>query len=296
MELGLARQPDELCLSFAQSMLESLFMPSDCYINFTYLKNKSIVERYFRPIDIDSDAFRNEIESKVNDGWNIHYGICGRRCKSAKADDVNLVPALWVDLDAKDFRHGMEEASSQFEKLPMPTFIVNSGHGYQGIWKLNPRIEIRSQADRLKVEGILKGLAKFVNGDAVCDVSRRLRLPETINYKFIDDPVPCYLDFMSCVPLAGGEAQYELDDFEHFCREMPLPKAQNIQFANELSPVPDITKLPKDIQELITNPPETGSRSEAVFRVTAAMRKTGFTPEQILALFMNYPIGNRYGE
>jgi hypothetical protein len=279
-----------LNLGLAQAMLEHLFFGADCFIRFLYLKERNAVERYFRPVEIDSQAFRDEIEARIVDGWNIFYSICGRRDKSGKLEDVSVIPALWVDLDAKDFEDGMEEASKQFYKLPASTYIVNSGHGYHGVWALKQRVEANDENNQ-KVASILRGLAKATNGDAVYDLSRMLRLPETINFKDSDKPVACHIVFMSSV-------EYVLDDFSQYAVETRQDKVEDITFANELLPPLDVSTLrvSDKIKELIKSPPKEGERSEAVYAVVKSLQKAGYTPDEVLAVIVNNPLGNRYDE
>jgi hypothetical protein len=277
----------EYNLSLAQAMLEHLFCDADCFIRFMYLKERNVVERYLRPIEIDSQAFRDEIESKIVDGWNIFYSICGRGGKSGKSEAVNLIPALWIDIDAKDFEDGMEEASKQFMKLPTPTYIVNSGHGYHGIWVLKTRVEANDENNK-RVRDILRGLAKTTNADAVHDLSRMLRLPETINYK--DKPIVSHVVFMS-------SAEYDLDDFSQYAVETSENNVEKITFAKEVPPVDVATlRVSERIKDLIKNPPKEGERSEAVFAIVKSMQKAGYTPDEVLSVLINNPIGDRYND
>jgi hypothetical protein len=296
MRLNLKRQPNRLCLSFAQAMLEHLFFGLDCYIRVLYLKKGCpVIERYFEPVQIDSDAFSNEIKTKIREGYDIFFGICGRKYKTGKLEGVSVVTALWVDLDAKNFGGDMEESSHQFGKLPMPTYRVNSGHGYHGYWAIKPPIFINSEADRLKIEGYLRGMAKQVSGDMVFDLTRMMRLPETINYK--DNPVPCYLDFMSVVGLGGVHAEYQLSDFDNLYLEAPSPKFTDVKFSNILPPV-NVNKA--DISSRMKRLVKTGdfsgykSRSERDSAICVALVRAGCSDDEIRAVFDKYPCGDKY--
>ncbi len=273
-------------LSFAQAILEHLFFGADCLIRLLYLKERNAVERYFRPVEIDSNAFRDEVEARITDKWNIFYSVCGRREKSGKSEAVSVIPALWIDLDAKDFEDGIDGASEQFINLPTPTYVVNSGHGYHGIWVLKPRVEATEENIK-RVRAILKGLALKTNADAVHDLSRMLRLPETINYK--SEPVACRLVFMS-------SAEYVLDDFTQYAVEVSENNKEKVSFVKEPIPALDVSTLrvSERIKKLIKEPPQEGERSQAVFAVVKSMKKAGYTPDEVTSILINNPIGDRY--
>jgi hypothetical protein len=275
-------------LSFAQALLEHLFFEADCYIRLLYLKGQTAIERYFRPVEIDSHAFRDEIESRIADQYNVFYSVCGRSAKSGKLEAVGLIPALWLDLDAKDFEGGLDEAAKQFYKLPTPTYIINSGHGYHGLWLLKPRIDA-TNGNKLRVSCILRGLASTVKADACYDLSRMLRLPETINFK--DNPITTHIVFWS-------NAEYTLEDFSQYEVETPPAVTEACVFDDKPLPLLDVATLrvSDKIKALITKPPEEGNRSQAVYAVVKSLQKAGYSPDEILSIIYHNRIGDRYGE
>jgi hypothetical protein len=282
-------------LKFSQAFLEHLFANTDCFVRFLFLKGHKAVESYFRPNEIDSYDFENEILERALNGWNIHYGICGRRNESGKEDAVNLIPALWVDVDAKDFKNDMNAAFKTLLKLPMSTYIVNSGHGYQGIWVLKDKFEANDENIR-RVKAILRGLAKATNGDAVHDLSRMLRLPGSINYK--NKPVSCHMAFMSCAYQGGLHAEYTLDNFVQYSVDRTQDNTSLVTFSDKEIPPIDIATLrvSENIKKLITEPPDEGGRSEAVFAVVKSLFKNGYSPDEIKSVICSNRIGDRYNE
>jgi len=124
--------------------------------------------------------------------FNHFFGVCPRVRKSGTKKDITHVPALWVDMDAKDFKDGKPEALTHLHKFPLaPTAIVDSGHGYHGYWFLKDPEEITGPADVARVEGYLRGLAKALKGDLkAAEIARVLRIPGTANIKDPAAPVP----------------------------------------------------------------------------------------------------------
>ena len=130
-------------------------------------------------------------------------GIDLKATERVLAENVIAIPALWAEVDIKGPAHQKqnlpvtyEAAYALLDQMPlMPTIVVNSGHGLQAWWLFNEPWIFADEAERkLAAEiakwwnGKLKELAAPLDIDAVHDLARVMRLPETTNHK--GDPVP----------------------------------------------------------------------------------------------------------
>jgi hypothetical protein len=289
----------ELDLKASKEFIDLLFEKLDCFIEFRFIKGNEVVQRFYRGTrKIDW----SEIRDKNENGFNVFYGVCGRQRESGKKQDVSIGPAFWVDLDAKT--HKSAETVLQYFKeftpneIFFPSYTVASGHGAHAYWFLEQPIAITSDEARMKAEGYLLGLAKFFHGDSVHDLGRVMRLPETINWKDVNDPVPCLIASCDSCSFDGHtEARrFKLEDFERFYVEPASSESvAKLTFDNN-TPMPDLSRLSQNIRNLITNPPPKGQRSNAAFIVIQAMKTADYTPSEVKVVFMNNPIGDRYAE
>lgn len=138
----------------------------------------------------------------TNTGHGIYYhvaipkdGVSQRLSK----DKVGAVDHLWVDVDPPG--GGTREAildrlTSLQPSLPaLPNYVVDSGGGFQALWKLSAPV-----TDLVSVERATRFLVDAFRGDRQAwNVDRLLRLPGTINYpnarKAKQGREPCLTDF-----------------------------------------------------------------------------------------------------
>lgn len=98
-------------------------------------------------------------------------------------EEMTACHYLFADLDPKATEDLREERDRILARLtntisqdvPLPTGIIDSGNGYQAYWKLEQPI---SPAE---AEARIKQLAFILEGDAVQNINRMLRLPGTVN-------------------------------------------------------------------------------------------------------------------
>jgi hypothetical protein len=179
-----------------------------------------------------------------------------------------------------------------------PSYTVASGHGAHAYWFLEQPIAVTGDEARMKVEGYLRGLARLFQGDNVQDLSRVMRLPETMNWKDVNEPLPCVIASDDGIYYDGHvEARrFKIEDFEHFYDDAtPSNTGEKLTF-DDNTPVPDLTRLSVGIRHLINTPPAKGERSNACFIVMKAMQAAGYNHNEIKAVFKNNAIGQRYYE
>jgi len=289
----------ELDLGAAKEFIDLLFEKIDCFIEFRFVKDNEVIQRFYhgtKHIDWKEILRRNA------EHYNIFFGVSGRRRESGKKQDVSVVPAFWLDLDS-DSKLDAEVVLRYFKKFTpndifFPSYTVASGHGAHAYWFLEQPITIASDKDRIKAEGYLLGLAKLFQGDRVHDLGRVMRLPETTNWKDENDPVPCVIasdDSVLYDDLVEAR-RFRLEDFERFYVEPTSSKSTEKLIFEENPAMPDLSRLSDGIRYLITNPPPKGERSNAAFIVMKAMQNAGYNHNEIKAVFMNNPIGDRYAE
>ena len=62
---------------------------------------------------------------------------------------------------------------------PIPPLVVDSGGGMQFFWRLPDKLDVERHATEARAHS--RGIAKAIDGDAVHDIARVMRLPGTIN-------------------------------------------------------------------------------------------------------------------
>jgi hypothetical protein len=280
---------------FIDLLFENL---DDCFVEFRFIRGSEVAQRFYRGT---RRVNWYEILDKNKDGFNVFYGVCGRSRDSGKKQDVSVVPAFWVDIDSTS-KVDAEVVLQYFKKFTpdeifFPSYTVASGHGAHAYWFLEQPLVVPGDDVRVKAEGYVRGLARLFQGDSVQDLSRVMRLPETINWKNLDDPTPCVLASCDNIDCDGHtEARrFQLEDFEHFYDDTTASDSVK-KLTFEDVPIPDLSRLSPNVRHLITDPPTKGERSNAAYIVIQAMKNAGYTPSEVKAVFMNNRIGDRYGE
>lgn len=263
----------------------------------------------------DEEAITSWVRDE-NANRNVYYHVNPTRGavekKANRADivevrhlHVDVDPRAGEDFDAERVRILARLTESLPDKVPPPTFIVDSGGGYQAIWTLRVPIALaHDDAPREAKEAAADDAALFnlrlavlFDCDHAQDVSRLLRLPGTTNYpdarKRKKGRMP-------------REARLELDepsrvyDIAQFDKAAPKPSAvasasngvvteiRRVASVKELPPsVPDFTKVVIVQGHDPDNPTRWRSRSEAVFYVVCELVRRGVEDGTILGVLMN---------
>src|SRR4030043_942638 len=284
----------ELDLDAAKEFIALLFEKLDCFIEFCFVKGNEVLQRFYRGTKSIDWA---EIQRRNIAHYNVFFGVCGRQRESGKKEDVNVVPACVVDLDSKS-KLDADVVLSYFKKFTpdeifFPSYTVASGHGAHAYWFLEQPIPITDGEARTKAEAYLLGLTKLFQGDRVHDLGRVMRLPETMNWKDDSDPVACVIASDDSVLYDGHvEARrFKLEDFQRFYVDPTSSESARLTF-DKNTVMPDLSRLSHGIRNLIINPPPKGQRSNAAFIVMQTMKKAGYSPSEVKAVFMNNPIGD----
>lgn len=143
---------------------------------------------------------------------DMYVGAAPREGEVGTKDGVKRLFAVWGDLDVKG-EHTEESRLEQLRNLSCPaSMLVWSGGGYHPYWML--REPIQGEEDLARAEKIMERIAEGLDGDAVYDRSRILRIPGTLNHK-LEDPRP--------VKLVQHDPQlrYTLDQLEEMVEFFP---------------------------------------------------------------------------
>lgn len=136
------------------------------------------------------DWFRRSLDIenfiKNNRDQDLYYGVGTRLCREQSAQSVHQIPAVWVDVDTKDFDSEEKAKEALWFRAPFRagfwTTIVKTGGGYHAYLRLKEPAE---KEDFQKIVAINRAITKDIGGDIrATDIARILRLPGTLNRKY----------------------------------------------------------------------------------------------------------------
>lgn len=179
------------------------FISHKDYLNYMYGDVKGFITRSVIPQErkgayYETFAFsdriinRNSYYSITNVYTSMNTFLTKRKDGDAqsgrKVENLKRLNALYLDLDC--YKIGMTQEQVLFalendyfgSKIPVPTFVINSGRGLYLIWKIN---EDRNALPRwMNVEKYLFEQCKEFNADPqALDAARILRVPYSVNGK-----------------------------------------------------------------------------------------------------------------
>jgi hypothetical protein len=203
-------------------------------------------------------------------GYGIHYGLTAKatrppRWRRSTESDARWLAVLWADIDIGETLTRQQAFQAIQEFSPCPTAVIDSGGGYQVLWRIEPT-EI-TDANRQHLRNILRGLALALRGDVACaELSRLFRLPGTLNTKPMRHWSECRLvDILPWVhPLSAFERYAELG--------APPP-------APPLPSLPDGARLalPGWVQRYLQEGRPEGRRNRTLFGAAIEYRANGFS-------------------
>jgi len=241
---------------------------------------------------------------------NIHFGVAPRYRESGTEKDVKVLKCFWCDLDCKRKNKpelmSKEEALKKIEEFRLaPSIIIDSGQGYHLYWLLKKMVGIRNENDVLRLRGVLAGLSQALGGDtAGKDLSRCLRLPETLNIK--DNKL---IGFPVKIIKFEPNIRYDIKQFEPFyleqektiLGEVDLDKRKIKDWIRD----PESLELPEHFQRLLNvsrnlretfegKRPDLIDQSRSGYSMALASILTSynlFTDEEIIKIMIAQPKG-----
>lgn len=139
---------------------------------------------------------------KHNGKWNLYFtpNRVGRKMrKKTSREDIAWLDVLHVDLDPNRWTDDLKISPEEFikeeqdriltlltekrpEGIPAPTFVVFSGGGYQGFWKLREPLKLDGTIDMAEdVKAYNIKLERDFGADHCHNIDRIMRLPGTWN-------------------------------------------------------------------------------------------------------------------
>ena len=138
------------------------------------------------------EELQDSAEKRLGNGWDVYFGCSTfKDGSSRKAPNALLVKSFWLDLDCGKGKPFDDQATALKKlksfcvatKLPNPT-LVNSGNGVHVYWTLKEAITPDMW------EPVAEGLKRLCRDNlfeadpvVTADVSRILRIPDTLNFK-----------------------------------------------------------------------------------------------------------------
>jgi hypothetical protein len=137
--------------------------------------------------EADLDAWILEHEGSCNLWWQVNRSRGDfKKARSTKAA-IGEVTNFYVDIDPPGDVIDLDEwVIGTLQNLrglkPAPTFIINSGHGLQAFFTLDPPIPVMDAGHASDLESYSQKIADQLHGDSCFDLPRVLRLPFTTNF------------------------------------------------------------------------------------------------------------------
>jgi len=156
---------------------------------------------------------------------HVYFGVALRKDDTSGAlANCAVLPALFADVDFKQYAGGEDEARAALLRAAFPpTAVVASGGGLHAYWKLKEPLDLSTDADAAKA--LLRRLAGSLGADlASAEPAHVLRLPNTVNVKY-DPPRKVVLE------LLDADREYNPSDFDELLPADPGPAAASAAVA-----------------------------------------------------------------
>lgn len=259
-------------------------------------------------------SFHGTVESLIDaalhqvDRYHALFGVSLRQ-GGGKAEHCTRLQSLYCDIDSKLWDATDTDPSSAalmaLLNYPLPpTVVVGSGTGYHGYWRLDIPVDLRGEGVRERVEVINRAIARSVCGpdrmpDNVGDVSRVMRLPGSLNHKYMP-PLP--VD----VTLFCPNRTYSLDAIEallddHYAWTLRLPSStrtplHSIARVTSSFAYADLgerarQRMSPRMRALLDTPGASDRRSpsEADWAVACSLLAVGLTEDDALSVLLASP-------
>ncbi len=275
------------------------------------LDKKSIDTKTFR----DPDKVRGWLEEYGQDR-NIYFSVNSTRydvVKKPMREDVASLDWLHIDIDPRAGENLKDEQARILgllqnppDRIPRPTFIIFSGGGYQGFWKLAEPKPINGELALYEDAKLYNlGLESAFGADSCHNVDRIMRLPGTVNRPDKRKREKGRTEVLAELVSDDAHASFLLSDFERIKAPPPRGETSSGQVVsidtNHIERVKDINSLGDKVSDLCKvvivqgdDPDRPISsaegrfakekRSGALFFVCCELVRAGIDPKTIFAI------------
>jgi hypothetical protein len=161
-------------------------------------------------------------------GYNLYYEVNPGTAVSrrSKAGDITHLRAVVGDADAKAGR-SIEDCLASVATLPLPpSFVISTGGGVHTVYLIAVPAPVSADATKT-YEDIGRSLQGLIDGDAVFDLPRMMRLPGFINWPTASKQASGRSPAMARV-LTAKDRRYTLPELaEAFTLPTSAPKPQS---------------------------------------------------------------------
>ena len=221
--------------------------------------------------------------------WSANTGA-PKDDKYSKADLSAGCHRAFVDIDPPKDGSAWDKAAALADLLARgnPSFVIDSGGGWQGVWDLTEPLSVPD------LEALNKGIAQAFGADDCWNADRVLRWPDTINWPSSAKqargrvPVPTEMTVVSGHRFAPTALAASFP-----YTPTPTSRATTGSEREEIPDTPyDLIDLPArasaGLRDMVATPESAqGDRSVHVSHVVAQMGREGFTDAEILGVILN---------
>jgi putative DNA primase/helicase len=199
---------------------------------------------------------------------DVYVGVAPRQGNLGTKEGVSRLFALWADVDFTG-HHTSTSRLEQLQGLSCPSsMLVWSGGGYHPYWFLTEPVQ--GLAELAHAERIMKKIADGLDGDAVYDRSRILRVPGTFNHKQYE---PRLVKLVHHHP----EQRHTLDQLEEMCESLPKSE-KNVEQGKAYGGT-----VPRDV---LKDPVNKDKRNVTLTSVAGSLRDRGLDEGTIMIVLL----------
>lgn len=264
-------------------------------IHLTVIQNREVVSRDFAQ---DYESALDWAEKQNRKGFGVYYSVNRVReglNKKAAKNDITQIRFAHVDMDPPKGVAGWSddermEALKRLETVTLPpTAIINSGNGWQALWRLDGEV---SKED---VEDLNNRLISALGGDkGTQNADRILRVPGLTNWPNKQKIAWGRREVIASTQTVDPTRFYDLEEIRNTLPKTTLPqpaKPRSKQVVNSKK-IPRLTAddlgLGEDsfLRSLI-EAPKNLDRSSDTYRFACEALKLGLTKKQIMGILLN---------
>lgn len=218
-----------------------------------------------------------------------------RRAMKSKAKKSDVAALEWLHVDVDD----PSPRALALIREHDPTVIINSGNGFNALWRLTEPVAVSEEWPVERLEGYNRHLENLLSGDHCHNLDRILRLPFTVNLPNEKKRKRGKVEVMSGLVLHDGPVR-PLSDFEG-AKEGPgeqtdPPMGDNHPSLPEALPNVNVDELPvsDETKRLIRSGDASafkGDRSTLVFKVAVDLCRAKVEREVIGAVLLDPGLG-----